>query len=142
MPRASLFWATMGIPFFRTPLVALTLVWALATVLPSNARLPSSSIKHKRNWNTFSNQTNFIRENPAELQKRDGSKYVFMHHVRPVFFFCASRRQALLRPGFWIDCWQCVFFLLLLPCVRTHVVRLQKIWFRHVCSLFLNARLR
>jgi hypothetical protein len=29
------------------------------------------------------NSTFTIQEDPAELQKRDGAKYVFMHHVRP-----------------------------------------------------------
>lgn len=111
----------MGIPFFRTPLAALTLVWALAAVLPSSARLPNSSIKHKRNWNAFSNQTKLIREDPAELRKRDGSKYVFMHHVRSIFFVCIAWARfseiAILGRLLAVRIFYCYFL-----CARAHVL--------------------
>ncbi|KDR78300.1 hypothetical protein GALMADRAFT_94936 [Galerina marginata CBS 339.88] len=37
--------------------------------------------RRKRNWDVFSNRTALAPEDPSELQKRDGTKYVFMHHV-------------------------------------------------------------
>ncbi|KAF8900122.1 glycosyl hydrolase family 71-domain-containing protein [Gymnopilus junonius] len=48
----------------------------------SNLRaLAATPYKGKRNWSLFSNRTILYPEDPAELQKRDGTKYVFMHHV-------------------------------------------------------------
>lgn len=43
--------------------------------------LAATSYKGKQNWSRFSNKTTLYPEDPAELQKRDGTKYVFMHHV-------------------------------------------------------------
>ncbi|KAJ3510263.1 hypothetical protein NLJ89_g4780 [Agrocybe chaxingu] len=41
----------------------------------------TATLKHKRDINRFSNRTILYPEDPAELQKRDGTKYVFMHHI-------------------------------------------------------------
>ncbi|PPR05439.1 hypothetical protein CVT26_011317 [Gymnopilus dilepis] len=58
-------------------------VLALAALvsLSNVGTLAATSYKGKRNWNLFSNRTSLYPENPAELQKRDGTKYVFMHHI-------------------------------------------------------------
>ena len=43
--------------------------------------------RHKRNWSAFTNRTVLNLENPSELEKRDGTKYVFMHHVSGRSFY-------------------------------------------------------
>ena len=66
-----------------------------------------------KNRSTSSNIANLLpqhSDNSSELVKRDGSKYVFMHHVRlwTISFLLAT----LLIPGHVLDPWQCVVFLI------------------------------
>jgi len=57
-------------------------ILSLLVSLSTAARSPhSSSLRHKRNWSAFTNRTVLNFEDPSELEKRDGTKYVFMHHV-------------------------------------------------------------
>jgi len=71
--------------------LALLHVLAIACSAALSAAGPqdSSQRRRKRNWNVYSNGTSldetgegFLLEGPAGLAKRDGTKYVFMHHVR------------------------------------------------------------
>lgn len=67
------------------------------------------TLKRKRNWNVFSNRSQLIAEDPAELQKRDGTKYVFMHHVNVLS--PSASCSVNLHIYFWLDCRQWVSFL-------------------------------
>ena len=69
-------------------LVVLYLFFSLSTATgPPTPNVPTP-FKHKRNWSTFTNRTVLNLENPSELKKRDGTKYVFMHHVSGRLFYC------------------------------------------------------
>ena len=61
----------------------------------------SAVLKHKRVASPVSNGT-------AELEKRDQTKYVFMHHVRRLHMH--STTVNIDQPSFSAspDCWQCV----------------------------------
>ncbi|PPQ83225.1 LOW QUALITY PROTEIN: GH-71 [Psilocybe cyanescens] len=61
----------------------------------------TSSIRRRRNWSLYSNRTALQTDDPAELKKRDGTKYVFMHHVSWALFFFSYFNQL-----FSLDCGQ------------------------------------
>lgn len=44
------------------------------------------------------NSTIFTGDDPAELVKRDGTKYVFMHHVRLSSMYLASHIDLPIQP--------------------------------------------
>ncbi|KAF9484188.1 hypothetical protein BDN70DRAFT_181683 [Pholiota conissans] len=68
----------MHLRFLRVHVALWTILLASSTAFATS---DASSIRHRRNWSTFSNRTVLLPEDPVELQKRDGSKYVFMHHI-------------------------------------------------------------
>ncbi|KAF9529116.1 glycosyl hydrolase family 71-domain-containing protein [Crepidotus variabilis] len=67
-----------------TILAALTFATADLTV--PTRRSAHSSLRRRKNWNTYTNQTEARSsvDFPSQLVKRDGTKYVFMHHVRQI----------------------------------------------------------
>ncbi|KAH9476860.1 Glucan endo-1,3-alpha-glucosidase agn1 [Psilocybe cubensis] len=50
-----------------------------------NSGSHSSTIRRRRNWSHYTNGTEPQGDDPAELFKRDGTKYVFMHHFLKLF---------------------------------------------------------
>ena len=64
-------------------LVVLSLFVSLSTATVTGPPTPNvpTPLRHKQNWSTLTNRTVLNPENPSELEKRDGTKYVFMHHV-------------------------------------------------------------
>ena len=59
--------------------------------------------RQSKDWNVFSNRSAHQRDDHSELVKRDGSKYVFMHHVSYY-----SRTLQFWTENHVLDCWQWV----------------------------------
>ncbi|KAF8970709.1 glycosyl hydrolase family 71-domain-containing protein [Flammula alnicola] len=95
----------MRVHFFQLQLFALALF--LSSSIASNSLNSDISVKRKRNWSIYSNRTVLHPENPAELQKRDGAKYVFMHHyvLFSLSYFIPSRilDPAANHQTHWLD---------------------------------------
>lgn len=85
------------------PLSLFSLVAASVASSVQRSEVPILFNKHKRISTSLANATNFIRDDPAELQKRDGTKYVFMHHVSSTF---TAARSLLMHERDSLDCWK------------------------------------
>ncbi|KAF9559027.1 hypothetical protein CPC08DRAFT_763569 [Agrocybe pediades] len=59
---------------------------AISFAKPQSRSSEGTTIRRKRNWDVYPNSTlhRSLTESPAELEKRDGTKYVFMHHTRKI----------------------------------------------------------
>ena len=113
-------------------LVVLSLFVSLSTATVTGPPTPNvpTPLRHKQNWSTLTNRTVLNLENPSELEKRDGTKYVFMHHVSGRLF----RRQFLsLNP---IDELQIVGSKTPLLCSTLYMLNISSLLDRYVRSLF------
>lgn len=95
----------------RTTIFSLCLSLSLVSSITARmqlARQPhiASSSVHKRTEPHYIDARNVtLREDPAEMVKRDGTKYVFMHHVRGLCLlleivgstFCCVTRSLAVR---------------------------------------------
>ena len=77
----------------------LTLAVVLLAALGVEARMQKRGSARKHAG--YSNMT-LPFDDPKELERRDGTKYVFMHHVRLIV--CHSFGICLVEPS--ADCWQ------------------------------------
>lgn len=78
----SLFLSIMFALLPLLPLFSLALSISPSVALNSHRSLNSDVVlKHKRVASNLSNRTLLVGDDPAELVKRDGTKYVFMHHI-------------------------------------------------------------
>lgn len=86
----------MSSSFFRLfSLVILFITAVEASLSHQSLRRLSRRVHH----HNIANASLSYADDPAELVKRDGGKYVFMHHVR--VFLCWHTRVLTLI----LDCW-------------------------------------